>query len=203
MSCSLPLCVVLKAQSISAPTSALSRRTITSPPLAAGVSPRSLHTLDSNPLVQVHSPRDSMSSPSHSHQLSNQSQRSNQSQVGSTEAGLPLRSPYAGQRRLGQGTPLPPIGASSLVAAGSSSRSAARGAGMGPGSSTAAQPSGGQATVPNMLELGGDHMDKIRQENRRLASRDSLSASRRRPVSANKKFLERYGLEKMSLFGPV
>lgn len=200
MSCSLPLCAVLKAQSISAPTSAASRRTITSPPLAAGVSPRSLHTLDSNPLVPVHSPRDSISSPSHSHQFSSQSQ------LGGTEAGLPLRSPYAGQRRLGQGAPLPPIGTSSLVAAaGSSSRSAARGAGVGPGSSTAGhdvQPSGGQATVPNMLELGGDHMDKIRQENRRLASRDSLSASRRRPVSANKKFLERYGLEKMSLFGP-
>lgn len=88
--------------------------------------------------------------------------------------------------RMGQGPPLPPIGTS------------AGGSGAVSGGGT-----GGGVTVTQPTEpISGDLMDAIREQNRRLAASQGLSGSRRRPVSANKKFLAKYHLEKFNVFGP-
>ena len=50
-----------------------------------------------------------------------------------------------------------------------------------------------------------DYLEKVREENRRRAAAEATEASlapRKRPVSANKKFLSKYGLAGSSLFAP-
>ncbi|PNH01094.1 Ankyrin repeat, PH and SEC7 domain containing protein secG [Tetrabaena socialis] len=64
--------------------------------------------------------------------------------------------------------------------------------------------SGGGVLSPHLL--GEDVQDRIKEENRRMAlssaSNDVLRPRSARPVSANKKFLSRYSLDKYNLFAP-
>lgn len=64
--------------------------------------------------------------------------------------------------------------------------------------------SGGGAQPLSPQLLGEDVQERIREENRRAAASADvlLPAKLSRPVSANKKFLARYNLDKLNLFGP-
>lgn len=67
---------------------------------------------------------------------------------------------------------------------------------------------GGNTPAAAVLSLGtsaahGSSQERIKEENRRaLAVEGVLTPRASRPVSANKKFLSKYNLEKLNLFAP-
>ncbi|KXZ49110.1 hypothetical protein GPECTOR_23g40 [Gonium pectorale] len=61
---------------------------------------------------------------------------------------------------------------------------------------------GAGGSVLSSQLLSEDLQERIKEENRRAASNDVLRPRSARPVSANKKFLARYNLEKLNLFAP-